>query len=294
MVIAVAASSVCNATGGEGLSFWEVEHQRERVGCAGWGAGHHRCAQGLKVNVGWRGMKRLPFLVSVKGAGKVNLWHRLRRLHVRFFQQVQRLLQNGSLEVCHLDCAVRGGGGGGWGGGGEDGAGENRVGSWRQGLLAGGVGGCGRHCGGEAWEGGGDGGQGKLGLQLWWDFADGLVGSQDELQPFFLLQQISNIILQAGLLIFKLVSFLSDGKKRKVAFSGMLGWSLLALRINTFSISDGKSGGILTAWRVSVSSRLLLRHLAAACLFLSLRILLFSSSSGLICKNKRTSWDSNS
>ena len=38
--------------------------------------------------------------------------------------------------------------------------------------------------------------------------------------------------------------------------------------------------GILTACRVSVSSRLLLRHLAAACLFLSLRTLLFSSSSG--------------
>lgn len=41
--------------------------------------------------------------------------------------------------------------------------------------------------------------------------------------------------------------------------------------------------GKLTAWRVSVSSRLLLRHFAAACLFLSLRILFFSSSSGDIC-----------
>lgn len=101
-------------------------------------------------------MKRLPFLVTVKGAGKVNLWHRLCRLYVRFFQQVQRLLQNGSLEVCHLDSAVGGGGGGGRGGGGEDGAGENRVGSWRDGLLAGGKCGHGRLCDGEVWVGGGD------------------------------------------------------------------------------------------------------------------------------------------
>lgn len=39
---------------------------------------------------------------------------------------------------------------------------------------------------------------------------------------------------------------------------------------------------ILTACKVSVSSRLLLRHFAAACLFLSLRILFFSSSSGVV------------
>lgn len=44
--------------------------------------------------------------------------------------------------------------------------------------------------------------------------------------------------------------------------------------------------GILTAWSFSVSSRRLLRHLAAASLFLSLLILLFSSSSGDNCNHE--------
>lgn len=105
-----------DTTSGEGLCFREAEHERRREGGAGRCAGHYGRAQGLKVIVTGCGVKGLPVLSCVEGAGQVNLWHRPRRLHLGLCQQIQRLLQDGGVQVCHLDRAV------GDGGGGEDGA----------------------------------------------------------------------------------------------------------------------------------------------------------------------------
>lgn len=89
-------------------------------------------------------MKGLPVLSCVEGVGQVDLRHGPRRLHLGFCQQVQRLLQNGGVQVRHLHHAV------GDGGGGQHGAaaaavvvaGEDRVGGGGEGWLAGRDGGC--------------------------------------------------------------------------------------------------------------------------------------------------------
>lgn len=69
-----------------------------------------------------------------------------------------------------------------------------------------------------AGDGGGEGGRQEVRLQLGGDFADGLVGRQDELEPLLLLHQVGDVILQARLLILKHVSFLRN-KKEEVTFS---------------------------------------------------------------------------
>lgn len=53
-----------------------------------------------------------------------------------------------------------------------------------------------------------EGGQGEVCAQLRGDFANGLVGSQNELKPLLLLQQVGDIILQVGFLVFQDISFL--------------------------------------------------------------------------------------
>lgn len=53
-----------------------------------------------------------------------------------------------------------------------------------------------------------EGGQGEVRAQLRGDFANGLVGSQNELKPLLLLQQVGDIILQVGFLVFQDISFL--------------------------------------------------------------------------------------
>lgn len=64
-----------------------------------------------------------------------------------------------------------------------------------------------------------------------------------------------------------------------------LSFSFKRLAMSFCRLDFSSSSKSVSAWSVSVSSRLLLRHFAAACLFLSLRILRFSSSSGGICSS---------
>lgn len=211
LFVAAAAPPVGHAAGGEGLRLREGEHERRCVGSAGRGAGHHGRAQGLEVTVGavGGGVEGLPVLAGVDGAGQVHFGHRPRRLHLRLGQQVQGLLQDGGVQVAHLDGGSAGDDGGGDGGEDGGGAGEDGVGG--RGEGDGGGGGLGgRHGRGVAGDRGGDGGHQEVRLQLGGDFADGLVGRQDELEPFLLLHQIGDVILQARLLILKHISFLRN------------------------------------------------------------------------------------
>lgn len=144
LVVAVASSPVGDATGGEGLRLWKGKHERGREGGEGRRAGHHGRAEGLKVTAADCGVKRLPVLSRVEGAGQVHVWDRPRRLHLRLRQQVQRLLQDGGLQVGQLHRAV------GDGGGRQEGvaaAAEDGVGGRSERRLA-------RSDGGRRWDGG--------------------------------------------------------------------------------------------------------------------------------------------
>ena len=210
LVVAAASSPVCDATGGEGLRLWEGKHKRGREGGAGGGAGHHGCAQGLKVT-GF-GVKWLPLLSGVEGVGQVDLGHRARRLHLRLGQQIQRLLQDRGVQVGHLHRAAGQGAsrqdGAAAGEDGVGGRGESRLSESGSGRPGDGGLQLGRQLAGEAGVGQGDGHHWEVCVQLGGDLADGLVGSQDELKLLFLLQEISDITLQVGLLILELISFL--------------------------------------------------------------------------------------
>lgn len=155
LVIAAASSPVGNATSGEGLRLWKGKHKRRCEGGAGRGAGHHGCAQGLKIIVAGWGMKGLPVLSCVEGVGQVNFGHRPCRLQLCLCQQIQRLLQNRGIQVCHLHNTV------GYSGGGQDRAaataGENGDGVWGEARLAGGNSRC--LWGGGLWLGGHTGGE---------------------------------------------------------------------------------------------------------------------------------------
>ena len=91
------------------------------------------------------------------------------------------------------------------GGGGEGGGGR------LAGNGGGGGGGDGGHLGGAGGESRGEGDEHVV--QLGGDLADGPVGGQDELQPLLLLQQVSDVVLQVGLIVFQIIRFLSRGKR---------------------------------------------------------------------------------
>lgn len=63
--------------------------------------------------------------------------------------------------------------------------------------------------------GGGQGDHGEVRVQIGGNLADGLVGSQDELQSLFLLQEVGDIVLQAGLFVLQLIGFLERGEEKK-------------------------------------------------------------------------------
>jgi hypothetical protein len=56
---------------------------------------------------------------------------------------------------------------------------------------------------------------GESDVQVCGDFADGLVGREDELQSLFLLQEVGDVVLNVGLLILQLIGFLSRQRKRR-------------------------------------------------------------------------------
>lgn len=106
---------------------------------------------------------------------------------------------------------------------------------------------------------------------------------QDELQLLLLLQQVGYLRLQSGLLLLQLVRLLRKsraGRQPRPTSPDRL------YPRGSPPRSPRDPGAALTACRVSVSSRRRLRHLAAAILFLSRRILLFSSSSGDSCGHR--------
>lgn len=106
---------------------------------------------------------------------------------------------------------------------------------------------------------------------------------QDELQLLLLLQQVGYLRLQSGLLLLQLVRLLRKSR------AGRQPRPTSPDRPHPRGSpprSPRDPGAALTACRVSVSSRRRLRHLAAAILFLSRRILLFSSSSGDSCGHR--------
>ena len=67
--------------------------------------------------------------------------------------------------------------------------------------------------GGAAGVGRGDGHGRESDVQVCGDFADGLVGREDELQSLFLLHEVSDVILNVSLLILQLISFLPRQRK---------------------------------------------------------------------------------
>lgn len=207
LLVAVAAPPVGDAACREGVGFWEGEDEGGREGGARRRAGHHGGAQGL------------PVLRGVQGAGQVHLGHRARRLHLGLGHEVQRLLQDGGVQVRHLHQAVRDGGGGQAAAAAAAAAGEDGVGDGGEGGSAGGHAGLRLrgHAGGQAGVGGGQGHHREVRVQVGGDLADGLVGSQDELQPLLLLQKVGNVVLQARLLVLQLIGFLEGGEKEEVA-----------------------------------------------------------------------------
>lgn len=115
MIVAAAPSLLGYATGSQRLRLWIAEDEGRCVCGAGWGAGDHRGAQGLKVIIGCA-VERLPVL-GVHGAGQIDLGHRPGRLHLSLGEERQGL-QAGCVQVGHLD--VGDGGGGKEGAAGED------------------------------------------------------------------------------------------------------------------------------------------------------------------------------
>ena len=106
MIVAAAPSLLGYATGRQRLRLRIAEDEGRCVRGAGWGAGDHRGAQGLKVIIGCA-VERLPGL-GVQGAGQIYIGHRPGRLHLRLDEERQGLLQAGCVQVGHLD--VRDGG----------------------------------------------------------------------------------------------------------------------------------------------------------------------------------------
>lgn len=210
-----------DAACGEGFGLWEGKDERGGEGGARRRAGHHGGAQGLKVAAGGGGggggVEGLPVLSCVQGAGQVDLGHRARRLQLGLGHEIQRLLQDRGVQVRHLHQAGRDGGCGQ--GGASAAAAEDGVGNSGEGGPAGSHAGLrlGGHAGGQAGVGGGQGHHREVRLQIGGNLADGLVGSQDELQPLFFLQKVGNVVLQARLLVLQLICFLERGEKEEVA-----------------------------------------------------------------------------
>lgn len=265
-LVAAAALPVRSGAAGEGVRLGVGEDEGGGVGARARGAGHHRGAERLQLTAG-PGAQRLP-VRRVEGGGS-------RQVHVRhgarglpWPRREKQLVEGLSLELQPATAGLlrlhgrrclshqRQGEGRLLGHRGTGSAQVQRRGS-RQ-LLR------------EA--------------QLLGHLAGGPVGCQDELQFLLLLQQVSDLCLQRRLLLLQLVGLLqSKWGCQPGPASTPAGVPPLATLPPSSWLSSPASRAALTACSVSVSSRRRLRHLAAAILFLSRRILLFSSSSGDSC-----------
>lgn len=118
-------------------------------------------------------------------------------------------------------------------------------------------------------------------IQVVWDLTGWFMCGEDELQLLLLFQQGGDLRLQGRFLIFQIIGLLEKNKQVRLSLRTPARLRTQALDSDIRVRQDGR---ILTAWRVSVSSRRRLRHLAAAILFLSRLTRLFSSSSGESCE----------